>query len=628
MDKTLDKFSFASYTEKDNSERIDRKGFVSYGKDNDFPQYLENLYMTSPTHHALVDSIAYMIAGKDIEVDGLQAKLAVAKFRLNDLKGYLSFDLKLHGAYAIEVIKDKKGDVSSFEHLPMCNLRPSEVDDEGVVNHWYYCEDWTDRKLLTFALENPIEALDESLKQTKCIIVVKTPTPNGNYFSKPDYIGARNYIELEKEISTFHVNNIKNGLFPSAFLIWKNGIPTEEERRRHSSDMERDLSGAQNAGKIVNLYASDSESAPEIVAFESNDADNTYQFLSNETTNKIMIGHRVTTPSLFGVKTAGQLGNVQEMETGSVIFESNVIEPFRELVQDGLELCLRLEGITDEVDIPSNNKLMPEETANVEQSFTGIQISSAVDIIAKVGLGELTVTQAKQLLISMLSFTEDSANALFENKEELSKQQTELETFLESIDDDLDGYVEVDDEDASEETEDFNFEDALNEEALKFASTGTARPNANSEQDITKDGVKYKVRYYYAGSEAPEREFCKKMKGANKLYRKEDILQMGTKSVNKGWGPKGAATYSIWLYKGGGNCYHKWFRKIFVAEGVNVDVNSPNATVISTTKARSKGVKPEANDTKVSVAPIDMPKQGFLSSIREYFRNNLKKKQW
>jgi hypothetical protein len=230
----------------------------------------------------------------------------------------------------------------------------------------------------------------------------------------------------------------------------------------------------------------------------------------------------------------------------------------------------------------------------------------------------------------MLSFTEDSADALFEDKETLSKQNTELETFLESIVDDLEGFVEVDDEDASEETEEFNFEDALNEEALKFASTGTARPNANSEQDITKDGVKYKVRYYYAGSEAPEREFCQKMKGANKLYRKEDILQMGTKSVNKGWGPRGTDTYSIWLYKGGGNCYHKWFRKIFVAEGVNVDVNSPNATVISTTKARSKGVKPEANDTKVSVAPIDFPngKKGFLSSIREFFRNNLNEKKW
>ena len=628
MDKTLDKFSFASYTEKDRNETIDRKGFVAYGKDNDFPQYLNGLYMTSPTHHALVDSIAYMVAGKDIDVESLQAKLAVQKYHLNNLKGYLSFDIKLHGAYAIEVIKDKKGEVSSFEHLPMCHLRPSEEDENGNINHWYYCEDWKDRTQSAFALENPIETLEASKKQTKAIIVVKTPTPNGNYFSKPDYIGAINYIELEKEISTFHVNNIKNGLFPSAVIVWKNGIPTEEERRKHNNDMERDLSGAQNAGKFVNLYASDQDSAPDITAFDSNDADSTYQFLSTETTDKIMIGHRVTTPSLFGVKTAGQLGNVQEMETGSVIFESNVIEPFRAMIEEGLEVCLRLLGLGDEVNIPSNNKLMPEETANVEQSFTGIQISSAVDIIAKVGLGELTEAQAKQLLISMLSFTEDSANAMFEDKATLSAVQSELELFLESIDDDLDGYVEVDDEDASEETEDFNFEDALNEEALKFASTGTARPNANSKQDITKDGVKYKVRYYYAGSEAPEREFCKKMKAANKLYRKEDILQMGTKPVNKGWGAEGADTYSIWLYKGGGNCYHKWYRKIFVAEGVNVDINSPNATVISTTKARSKGVKPEANDSKVAVAPIDMPKQGFLSSIREYFRKNLKKKQW
>ena len=51
------------------------------------------------------------------------------------------------------------------------------------------------------------------------------------------------------------------------------------------------------------------------------------------------------------------------------------------------------------------------------------------------------------------------------------------------------------------------------------------------------------------------------MKQANKLYRKKDIIKMGTEPVNKGWGPKGnSATYSIWLYKGGGNCHHSWKR--------------------------------------------------------------------
>jgi hypothetical protein len=35
------------------------------------------------------------------------------------------------------------------------------------------------------------------------------------------------------------------------------------------------------------------------------------------------------------------------------------------------------------------------------------------------------------------------------------------------------------------------------------------------------------------------------MMGANKLYRKEDIINMGSKVVNAGWGPRGADTYYL-----------------------------------------------------------------------------------
>ena len=54
------------------------------------------------------------------------------------------------------------------------------------------------------------------------------------------------------------------------------------------------------------------------------------------------------------------------------------------------------------------------------------------------------------------------------------------------------------------------------------------------------------------------------MLAANKVYRKEDIIRMGKMPVNKGWGAGGADTYSIWLYKGGGNCHHRWYRRIYV----------------------------------------------------------------
>ena len=99
---------------------------------------------------------------------------------------------------------------------------------------------------------------------------------------------------------------------------------------------------------------------------------------------------------------------------------------------------------------------------------------------------------------------------------------------------------------------------------------------------------------------------------ANKIYRKEDILQLSNKVVNAGWGANGANTYSIWLYKGGGSCNHKWNRVIYLKKGASVDANSPLAKTISTSAARRKGYKIETNDTLVSVAPNKMTNNGFL----------------
>jgi hypothetical protein len=97
---------------------------------------------------------------------------------------------------------------------------------------------------------------------------------------------------------------------------------------------------------------------------------------------------------------------------------------------------------------------------------------------------------------------------------------------------------------------------------------------------------------------------------AKKMYRKEDILAMEQVAVNKGWGPRGADTYSIWLYKGGGACHHKWVRNTY-ASTIKVDVNNPNAPKISTNKAEREGYRVR-NPKEVAMMPKDMPNQGFL----------------
>ena len=100
---------------------------------------------------------------------------------------------------------------------------------------------------------------------------------------------------------------------------------------------------------------------------------------------------------------------------------------------------------------------------------------------------------------------------------------------------------------------------------------------------------------------------------SGKIYRKEDIIAMGDKPVNAGWGENGANTYSIWLFKGGGNCHHKWNRVIYLKKGAKIDVNSPLAKIISTSEARRKGFKLETNDSLVSIEPRNMTNNGFLN---------------
>jgi hypothetical protein len=208
------------------------------------------------------------------------------------------------------------------------------------------------------------------------------------------------------------------------------------------------------------------------------------------------------------------------------------------------------------------------------------------------------------------------------------KEATELEKFIKEFGEDMPTDWElIDEEKAGDEHQDFDFEDALNKRAyekLELASTGRANPDARSDQDgLNKSGTAfYKVRYVYTKDDfltqkGETRDFCKLMSAAKKVYRKKDIINMGSMPVNKGWGPRGAATYSIWLYKGGGNCHHYWLRQIYKApasddESVYYQDSLSSDELIGYTKALSEGFTAEQNNPLVNKPPKRMPNEGFL----------------
>jgi len=65
----------SEYVAKSDAEKLDRKGWVNYGDQNDFPQYLRELENDSPVHGRLVVAIGDMVAGERIKSEQYQAEL-------------------------------------------------------------------------------------------------------------------------------------------------------------------------------------------------------------------------------------------------------------------------------------------------------------------------------------------------------------------------------------------------------------------------------------------------------------------------------------------------------------------------------------------------------------------------
>ena len=553
------------------------KDWVSYGADNNYFQYLIDRYNGSPTNNAVINGISQMIFGKGLDATDSNRKpdqyaQAVSLFK-KDAVRRLAYDLKLMGQCAIQVIYSKdRTKIAQVEHLPVETLRAEKCNEDGKIEAYYYHSDWANAKPNDKPLRIPAYGCS---KEAIEILYVKPYKAGFYYYSPVDYQGGLQYSELEEEISNYHLNNILNGLAPSMLINFNNGTPSEEDRRLIEQRIAQKFSGSSNAGKFILAFNDNKESQAEITPVQLSDAHNQYQFLSDESTKKIMVAHRVVSPMLLGIKDSSGLGNnADELKTATLLMDNTVIRPFQDLLIDAFDKILAFNNISLNLYFKTLQPLEFTDLENVDdeetrEEETGVKLSS--------------------------------------------QQETEMFEELEQLgeDENLDEWELVDERPVV-----YDQEEAL-DKMIGLATTGTARPNAKSKQDgENQEGVQFKVRYQYAPLKAStnSREFCKKMVAAKKIYRKEDIISMGDRAVNKGWGLNGADTYSIWFYKGGGDCHHFWMRKTYKAKNPNVkpDVGNPNAEV-SVNQAKKKGFTPEKNDKKVAQRPTDMPNNGFVN---------------
>ena len=338
----LAEYNLPTITEQNN------KDWIQFGDDNLYPQYLLELYNGSSINNAIIKGVSSMIYGEGLDATDRQESdakkeswLALNSLLHNSPKDTLkclAFDLKLFGMCYVNTIWNRpRTKIVEVRHIPAQYIRSGKQDAYGNVNEYYYSADWTNTRKNKPRYYKSFDLKDRS--DANQVLCIKDYSPGSHYYATPDYQGSTSYIQLDMEIAQFHLSNIKSGMFPSMAINMANGIPTREERRTIERQINAKFGGSGNAGKILLTFNDGKETAPEIVPINANDNSDSYQFLSTETTRKVLTGHRVTSPLLFGVKGDGSGfgNNADELRDSYSLFNNTVIKPFQNTLLGGLE---------------------------------------------------------------------------------------------------------------------------------------------------------------------------------------------------------------------------------------------------------------------------------------------------
>tara|TARA_R100001594_G_scaffold23279_2_gene45171 strand:- start:10033 stop:12102 length:2070 start_codon:yes stop_codon:yes gene_type:complete len=668
-------------------QEVRGRNYIEYGTDdwrNLYPQFLIDLYYNSSTHAAIINGTAEMIAGEDLIAPDDDVNLdtyvklkkfmrhANSKESLHQVIKKVAFDFKLQGAYAIHIIWNRdRTEIAEIYHVPVERVRAGRPNEMGKVDTYYISADWANTRTHK---PYPIAAFNTNDRTSGSqLLYTGAYSPNMDIYHTPDYLAACNWALVDQRVAEFHLNNIENGFSGSYFISFANGVPTAEERRQIEQSLTDKFTGAKNSGKFVLTFSDDRTRTPEITPISVSDADKQYLALQELLVQNILTGHRVTSKTLLGIdSTNGFSSNTDELINAANFYQNTVIRGFQLNILDTLQTIFSVNNMDLEVEFVQLKPITVQfDSKTIREVTTQDEIREAIGL-APLEEDEATVEQDVKLAkVGMIDgepvfSTIEEAEAHAKTKgctgyhehelegkivymacdghaeaTEMKVEKTELQKFIEDFGEDMsEDWELIEEEVVDGEHQDFNFEEVLNQaanEKLELASTGTARPNARSSQDGTNksDNDFYKVRYVYTkdnflSQEGETREFCRLMMAAKKIYRKEDIVRLNDIAVNPGWGPRGAATYSIWLadqheecckslkdsklelYKGGGNCHHFWLRQIYKTSlrGAKSKINSNQ--LISYTKARSEGFTAEKNDNLVARPPKRMKNNGFL----------------
>ena len=426
--------SFSKEYQKPIEEKDRQRGFMKWGKKNDYPFFLIELLQGSAWHQGIIKNKTYYIAGGGLEtVSGdatLFLKNSFSDFDMNEIVQRMTFDFELFGAMAVIGTWNREGSkVVRWEYIAVDLIRMTE--DERT---YFVSDDWSSLQQTPEATNfRSYPALDENNRTGSFMLYYKEPSKQAKgekgIYPKAPYYGGITAIQTDVDISKFHMYELQNGFKAGTLISLNSGYPeTAEEERKIKEQIKGRTQSVEDAGEIIITFSNGADEAPTVLPLNGNNLHERYLMTEKSVQQNILVAHSVVAPSLFGIAPSGSF-NAAETADLFEIYKTTYVNARQKQIEWMVNYMAKLSEAVATlklVDVnPINlqqNEPIAEPTATDQPStdaavvdvaksaLNGAQIASLVEVVANIKGGILTADAALQIILASFP-TIDEAQA-------------------------------------------------------------------------------------------------------------------------------------------------------------------------------------------------------------------------
>jgi len=573
--------SFRKEFIKPDEEKDRALGFIKWGKKNDYPYFLVDLFNGSAWHQGIIKTKTFYIAGGGLEVVTGDMQTFIdnqySDFNMNEIAEQLAFDFELFGGFAVKGTWNREGTrVAKWEYLDVDAIRMTE--DERF---YYLSDDWT-------AMNQSAEktnlrmfpALDENNKTGSFIIYYKEPSKRSRkekgIYPKPTYNGGLTAIQTDVDIAKFHMYELQNGFKSGTLINMPSGFPeSTEELHRITESIKGRTQSVEDAGEIIITFSDGKDLAPTVQQLNGNDLDRRYEVTAASVQQNILVAHSVTAPTLFGVM---QQGSFNAAESGDLfeIFKTTYVSTRQKRIEWMLNYMAELGGYLGKVKLVD---VLPLKSVAKETT-----IQPAVVALSK-NEDEISIfeqfgeSQDNYKVISTHPIAWDtSSEEVFSRQELMFETIGEIKIKIKDFDKEVLNLLKKG-EDSTSIAKALNTNIEAVAKSINQLTTWELYQKGNTTnlgesllEDIQIEIADFEVRYSYrTRTDVPavkteSREFCLKLLSLNRSYSRQDIDSISTR-VDR----------NVWTYKGGWYtnpdtqkttpwCRHEWIQQLVVKQ--------------------------------------------------------------